>query len=413
MAHAAGTRPMANSFHRCNAAAFVIALWLPGLQLCTGMLPCWPLGGVEALPPEPAPRSFAAWDSGRLQAEAEWHATHDLGLRDWMIRIDNQLAWSLFGVLKKPVIRGSDGWLYFEDWLPDRDLLLPEFHPRALLRVANLQLLQRVLDEHGVRLCTVIAPGKARLYPEHLPAGQRAVASSGVPDAYGVFRAAATGAGLRLCDFQEVFAGWKTADPDEPLFTRLGIHWSVHAGARAAAWLLDAIGRSTDLAVPGLEVTGTTRQRGAPGRDADLLRMANLLDERSWRDDTWTITLAPRAGHTGRPLRLLVVGTSFSWNLVEPLSRYGAAEPLTFLYYYKTRYEYAAGEAQPKQPVDAFRAALREQLLRYDVVLLENHSLSLLVMGFDFVEEALRAFGETPLTAAPPEAAGWIQAGRK
>ena len=96
--------------------------------------------------------------------------TKDLGLRDWMIRTDNELRMRAFGSAKRPIVAGDDGWLLEEGYLATK--MLARNHAlvdELLTRTWNFKLLQDALAKHDVHLAAVISPSKVWTYPELVP----------------------------------------------------------------------------------------------------------------------------------------------------------------------------------------------------------------------------------------------------
>src|SRR5262249_55495764 len=98
--------------------------------------------------------------------------------------------------------------------------------------------------------------------------------------------------------------------------------------------------------------------------------------------------------------RLLFVGTSFVWTLTDLLHEKDACERLDVYYYFKSRIRYPCGRPteppQPREPLDALRLDLAEELRGYDAALLEIDEGFLDRPGSGFPEAALRALGVDP-----------------
>ena len=397
------TRPFV---HCC---AFVLVLCLPMLQRLTGGLPSWPLGGVERPePPTPVP-GWQSWHDGTLQEHWRRLFTQQLGLRDWLVRADNQIRMWLLGECKGDVTSGRDGWLYATEYLPGADLATDGEQRRLLLALGNLRRVQTLLEERGVTLLLLVSPNKCRLVPEHLPERARQVVADGAPTLYEFARDWLDAHGARWFDAHRRFADWQRDGVDFPLFTRGGAHWSAFAAATIAAELVETL-RTAGVAIRALDVQRGELRVRAGADELDLVGMANLLDERPWHQPTPVPIVRPRAGDTTPPIRLLVEGTSFCWAVLPHLAETAAASPLTFQYYLKRRHEWLDGRAQPSVPTswspDNLPALLAE-LLSYRVIVIEINELRLPGMGHGMLEGLLMLCGEQPPAEPTPAMAAW------
>jgi hypothetical protein len=137
--------------HWIASVAFVATLCLPLLQTATGALPNAGLGGVVK-PLAPLDPSLAAWNEGSLQHAIEDRVRRNLGLRDWMIRADNELRMQAFVSAKRPILANEDGWLLEEGYLPTKILARESgIVDELLTRACNLRRLQDVRIQRGLR----------------------------------------------------------------------------------------------------------------------------------------------------------------------------------------------------------------------------------------------------------------------
>lgn len=392
-----------------HCCAFVLVLCLPGLQMAIGALPGWPLGGVERQEPPTPVAGWQSWHDGTLQEHWRRRFTQQLGLRDWLVRTDNQIRMWLLGECKGDVTSGRDGWLFATEYLPGADLATEVEQRRLLLALANLQRVQALLEARGVTLMLLVSPNKCRLVPEQLPERSRQVVADGSPTLYEFARDWLDAHGVRWFDAHRRFAGWRREGVDFPLFTRGGAHWSAFAAARIAAELVDSL-RAAGVPMRGLDVQRGELRVRAGADELDLVEMANLLDERPWHQPTPVPVVRPRDGDATPPIRLLVEGTSFCWAVLPHLAATAAASPLTFQYYLRRRHEWLDGRAQPSTPT-AWSAddlpALLAELLSYRVIVIEINELRLPGMGHGLLEGLLMLFGEQPLAEPTPALVDW------
>ena len=85
------------------------------------------------------------------------------------------------------------------------------------------------------------------------------------------------------------------------------------------------------------------------------------------------------------------------------LMEHEAAAPLSVWYYFKSETRFVKGKQLPSTTLALDPDRLREELLRYRVVIVEGNESATPGFGQGFVEAALRAFGEEPVASVPPD----------
>ncbi|MBL8729388.1 MAG: hypothetical protein JNM25_13200 [Planctomycetes bacterium] len=385
--------------------AFVALLWMPTIQGVTGVVPAVGLDGVEA-PPQRVGFDLPSWSDGSWQSSWEASFDHDLGLRDWMVRIDNELRMRVFGVAKRPVVLGPDSWLMEAAYLPTLSLVQHRsIAERLLLKCYNLRRLQDAFAARGVTLVVLVSPGKGDSHPERMSREFRIEyeALRGVDRHYDVVKRGLTMAGVNFVDCVQLAKQMREqpAAGEPPMFVRGGIHWTNYGAARCAVALLDQIERASGTDVKSLDVTGV-RMEPAPDRgELDIAYLANVLDLSRWRHPHGQPVVEVRQRDVGRPVGLLFVGTSFVWGLTHALKLHGVTDPLTVFYYYRSRTDFVAGEQKPSVPLDRTVEELHRELPHYQVVVLESNQVALMQLGHGFIEKALEACGLDVATTLP------------
>ncbi len=395
---------MLRSISRCLGwlppVAFVVLLSLPLGQQCCGFAPEIGLGGVVDEGPTEVPLTLATWHSGDLQTLVEKQIDKRLGLRDWMVRLDNQMRFSAFGVTKRPVVAGPGGWLVEDGYLTSRTHLWGEQGTQILASVYLMAQAQAVLAEHGVTMILLVTPSKVETLPQHLPLSYRLVDAAQHRRHLDVLRQVLDFGACRCLDAQRLFETWRDTEPDFPVFPRAGTHWSRIAAARVAVTLLDELERISGVDVVNLELGPSKMGAGPGGSEDDMAQLANLLDLSSFKDPMPIPVLQRRAGDTGTPQGMLLVSSSFVWLLAEALNSHGAVSPMTVFYYFKSAYDWVDGKRSEKRPIDFGPAALRAEILRHRFVVVECNASKILELGFGFPAAVVKAFGEP--------APGWL-----
>ncbi|MGD9613528.1 MAG: hypothetical protein AB7V22_11590 [Kiritimatiellia bacterium] len=386
---------------------FSLALALPLVQMATGLPGDAPLAGMETAAPAPV-RSPAAWWNGALQREFDAWLGQRLGFRGALVRTANQIHYALFDELATTggdkVVPGRAGWFYEKVYVDAfrRGGAAAAFELRR--RSAELKRLQDRLAQDGIAFHLVIAPSKAEIYPEFLPAAAdapgRARRRSVYEDMIGVLQAD----GVHVLDAHRLFADWKRAPGAPPLFPKGGTHWNHYGAVRVAALLLERLAERTGRDYPAVDVVGAVVDRKIRPPDNDLGELANLWQRRSLAGPQVHPQVEIRRG-TCRPDVLFIVD-SFGAQLVEWLQRQRLVARHD-TYFYNSRH-FAWPRKRDAADAAAPRRAGLERLAGRDAVVVEAVEVLLPTVGHGFVEETLAAYAayDAQLAAGPrPEAA--------
>lgn len=393
-----------NMLRVVGSVCFVATLWMPAIQCWTGAVVTVGLSGVE----EPATRvelDWNTWSDGSWQQSWEASFDHGLGLRDWMVRIDNELQLRLLGVTKAPVHLGPDGWLVEAAYLPATHLVRHRvIAEKLLLKCLNLRLLQDALATRGITLMVVLSPSKCDVHPESMPLEFRVEhgALQGVDRHYDVIHRGLTLAGVHLVDGVQLARDMREAPGEAPpMFVAGGLHWTNYGAARCAVSLLDELERVSGNDIRNLDVADVRMEPEPDRGELDLAALANLLTTGRWRHPLGQPVVELREGDRGRPCGLLLVGTSFVWGLTHALKLHGATDPLTVFYYYRRRVEFIDGQQHDREPLSRTVEELIRELPRYRAVVLESNQVALLDLGHGFIETAIEACGLEPVQQLP------------
>jgi alginate O-acetyltransferase complex protein AlgJ len=372
------------------AILFSLFLGLPLFQWIAGFPPDIPLAGVENTATPPA-RSLAAWWRGTMQSEFDTWLNQRMGLRGALVRTANQINFSLFRELPKrsgtQVLFGRNGFLFEKAYVDtyNKNGKRPESELQG--KSAATRRLQDRLAADGIAFLLVIAPSKAEIYPEHLPAAAdvagRPARRSNYENLIGFLRRD----GVNLVDAHELFLEWKH-EPGAPLlFTRGGTHWNQYGAARVVAKIMERLRELTGKDLPSLQVVGAETNRTIVGADNDLGELANLWSGRPLAGLQIHPVLETRPG-SYRP-DLLVIGDSFVFTLTNLMDRENLYRRRSTYYYNKREYFYpeAPDVAMDKQQLD-----LLKELQGRDAIVVEVSEYWLPKIGFGFVRDLLTAY---------------------
>ena len=371
---------------------FSLALALPLVQMAAGLPLDAPLAGMEAAAPAPV-CSAAAWWRGALQKDFDGWLAQRIGFRGALVRTANQIQYALFGELASTggdkVVPGRAGWFYEKIYVDAfrRGGTWPEADLRR--HSAALKRLQDRLAADGIAFLLVIAPSKAEIYPEHLPA---AADAAGRPDRRSTYEdmiAVLHADGVHVLDAHRLFADWKRAPDSPPLFAKGGTHWNHYGAVRIAALLLERLAERTGRDFPAVDVVGAVVDRKIRSPDNDLGELANLWQRRSLAGPQVHPQVEIRRG-TCRPNVLFIVD-SFGAQLIDWLQRQRLLARHDTYWYNRRHYGWSRERDAADEAAAPRRAGL-ERLDGRDAVVVEAVEVMLPTVGYGFVEETLAAY---------------------
>jgi hypothetical protein len=363
---------------RALVALLMTTLWLPLIQQRFPLVQLQPLGG-RAVRDAPRPRfTWQAWFDGRFQDQATAFANQAFGFRDLLVRLDCQVAYSLFGRAKaNGVVLGRAGHLYASG---DVDAYTgADFVGNASLeaRLAALVRVQRALAGRGVTFLPVLVPGKAALLPQHLDA---VAPAPPLATQRGYLTRRAPTHGLDLLDLTPVFEAEARRTP-YPLYPAHGMHWSVYGMHVGLAALMRELGARRGEPLPEPHIESVEWSRVPRASDDDLLQGMNLLFPLRAQALAYPRVRYEQDGRPG--LRLLVVGDSFWWLPVRERVADALFGAHHFWFYYDELHDGRSGASARHAQVD-----LALELARQDVVVLLAADTNLARLGWGFIEDA-------------------------
>jgi hypothetical protein len=289
----------------------LVMLFTPILQHLTKLIPEKELQGSFVLLPKPLPIKDSII-SGIYMSRMNDYVEQNIGFRPTLVRINNQLDYSLYSLPhSQGVIIGKNGELFEEDYITE--YLGRNFIGENTIakKVARLKFLQDYLKkEKNIDLIVVLSPSKVRYYPEDIP--DRFEPNRKSLTNYQCFIDNFNASGLKYINFSSWFEDMKMVTK-YPLFPQTGIHWSDYGSLLAFDSIIRYIEVERKIDLPEMVTSTIEMSDKARSSDDDLWRVMNLA---------CYITHPPLAypvlrieDHPGkiRP-RLLTISDSFYWN---------------------------------------------------------------------------------------------------
>lgn len=367
------------------------------LLLLPADVPAWPwlrnttLGGMVIAPEEVAADRRNLLSAKYQKAFAQAFDLHFAG-REGLIRLSNELNLRAFHTITAGTIVGRNLSLFQPGYVAE--YCLKRAQPGELRPfVDDLKRVQDLCAARGMAFAFVITPNKASVNPEDLPPAWRRRYRPG-SRYYEALLPLLREKGIRLVDGRQIATELKTT-VSWPVFPIGGLHWSGPLGLMAGNAMLSL------LASQGLDVAPVTdfkieRSNVPAGRDFDLANLNNLAFPMRYPVATLVLPLPSSPGPQPPHPNAVVVGGSFSADLMKALSAARRFSEITYLYYYHTERQMVIdGEthlvATPTPPLN-----FATEIFSADALVLEANEETL-----PFGAPHLQAFLRDALAAAP------------
>ncbi|WP_297096130.1 hypothetical protein [uncultured Draconibacterium sp.] len=358
---------------------FVFVLILPLIQAKVDVFHEEPLHGGVIIAQKPE-YSTSGWFSGEYQSNMEKFINDNIGFRPFLVRLHNQIQFSLFKQASaKGVVVGKDNYLFEQAYI---DAYHGQyFNGRADLvkKVEALKKLQTELENVGKTLIVVLPPGKASYCPEYFPEESNEEATDST--FYKEYSKLLPTYGVNCFDANDWFLQMKDTT-QHILYPQYGIHWSEYGAAIAADSLIKQVEKLSGRNLPDMIITDVRKQNYSQGTDNDIEWGMNLLkglpsQTLSYPTTEWDYTESDKTN-------MLVIGDSFYWNWYY----LGLGEKC----FNKTSFWYYNNEVYPesKQSSVKVNSINRQSVLNNsDVVLLMASESNMVNMAWGFVDDAL------------------------
>ncbi len=290
----------------------MLLLILPAVQRFAGFIRESPLKGAITLPEKPVLNS-KSWFDGSFQENYDPYLEQTVGFRPTLIRINNQIAFSVFDTaLANGVIIGKNNYLYENNYVKAYEGVDFVGYKEINEQVAKAKIIQRKLEENGQHFLIVFAPGKGSYFPEYIPEKYR-VKNRGITN-YDCYASRFLQEGIPFIDFNRWFIQMKDTSR-YPLYSKTGIHWSLYGVALSVDSLVRYMEKMAgidmvDFSWDGIEVSSDPRDT-----DNDIANGMNLLFPIKTGEMAYpNIRFNDPPGKT-RP-DVLVIGDSYYWNIM-------------------------------------------------------------------------------------------------
>lgn len=349
-------------------------IWLlPLLQYSLAIFPEKPLQGALVAEKD-VKFSVNDWKNESYQQGKDKYLNQAFGFRNFLVRLNNQLYYSVFDIAKaKGVVVGKNDYLFEETYI--NDYLGMSFVGQQRINdvVRRLSAIDSIFKTMNKTFVVVFTPGKATFYPEYIPDYFKRKNDS---TNYKIYRQALLSSGIRFLDFNSYFLSMKESSRF-PIYPKTGIHWSDYGAILAIDSINTYLGKARGYDPVELYWEEFNQNDSVSDIDADIEDGMNLLfpiDKPRYR---YPLVKYDDYG-SSRP-KVMVVGDSFYRNLFFR----GISEKLFdspgFGYYFKEIHSPFIGGVNDINAID-----VRGLLDKYEVVMLMVSEATLLNFPYDF-----------------------------
>lgn len=312
----------------------ILLLFVPLFQKEFSFFNEAPLKGVFILTAEPD-SILENWITGEYQVKYEQHFNDSLGFRNFFIRFNNQIEFSLFDkVSTQGTVVGKDGVLYQEAYIYSylgNDYLGED---KIISEVKKIEFVQKELLKRGKKLLYIIAPGKASIYPNNFPSTYDTLSKK--ISNYDTYVKYFEQFNIEYFDVRNYFLQIKDK-VQYPLFPKNGTHWSGYGVSLVADSLYKRLSILFNKDLVEIEMLkGREDSVNLEFTDNDMGKALNLYFERP----NWKMYYPKIKFHSNDKERLnaLIIGDSFAQSFFGfgHYFYYIFSQNSRYFYYYKT-----------------------------------------------------------------------------
>ena len=335
--------------------------------------------------PSNATFSKSDWIEGLYQEKKEAYLNAEFSLRDLFVRLNNQIAFSLFSKAKaNGVIIGKENYLYEKSYIDayfGRDYIGND----SILHIADkLKYVSDTLRKLNKQIIVVLAPGKASFYPEYIPDN---LVSHKETTNYDGLSAGFKKNNINVIDFYKWFNA-NRATSKYPLYSKQGVHWSTYGVALAGDSLIKYIEYIRNIDLPDFSIDKVLVDN-AYGDDIDIYEGMNILSNIEGFKMGYPQMKASDTNGKTKP-KVLVIADSYYWGM----SNMGIStcfENGHFWYYNKQVYPESATKETLTETQD-FKTVVDNN----DVMIILSTEANLKNIGWGFIDRAYYHFkGQT------------------
>ena len=284
-----------------------IILLLPILQQNFPFITSGPLIGIFPLA-ENVTFSLQNWGDASYQSEKNKYLNDHFGFRPDMIRFTNQAYYTLLKKINHiRIVEGDDHNLFLNVYIDGyygKDFIgYTAIHEKVM----KLKAIQDTLAHLGKSFIMVHSPSKAYVYPEKFPQNYK-IKKTGVNN-YDAYIAAMDSARVNMVDINAWFYAIKHKT-QEPIWTKLGIHWSIYGSLIAADSVTRYMEQLRHIHMPHPTWTKVVHTDTPRYKENDISAIMNMIFPITTETHSYPEVTYPEDATTTKP-KVVYIGDSF------------------------------------------------------------------------------------------------------
>jgi hypothetical protein len=347
-------------------AGVIFLIILPAIQAYHGFIKIEPLYGGFNSEEKPSLKWFMweRWFNETFQKKFNKAIEDNLGFRNFFIRLNNQINYSLYGVCENPnIVIGHNDCIFEEGYI--LAYLGRNFIGKDLIneRIRRTKWVQDYLKkEKNIDLIIVFEPGKGTYHAENIPARYRPWDKQLSNYDYYVQRCKETG--VKYIDLSSYFMAMKDTSK-YPLFPLYGVHWGTYGMVLAADTIMKYIEGVRHIDMPDFDWSDieVTNQNKDVDVDWDAEHAMNLLYRLPYATMAYPKIKFINDSNKTKP-RVITVADSYYWSMYNSGIPQHCFKDHQFWYYYYQIYPYIWDDSHLVNTLNA-----RQEIEKQDVIL--------------------------------------------
>ena len=366
-------------FKKILIILLIVFLFLPVLQMNFKFIKIPPLKGFFT-PETNIKFNEKTWFSEDFQRSYDKFFNSHLGLRNFFVRFNNQLRFSLFNKVNiKNVILGKEGYTLAEGYIKGTyigsDFLGEKKIIDYLTQVKGFQ--NRLKKEHDIDLILLYAPSKEFIIPEFFPERYQNLKRSTTNIEF--FSEKSKELKLNYIDFNEFFRTLKDTSR-LPTFYKQGEHWTYATMCLSAKLLVKYIENLRGIDMPDITFNGFVKSDTTRYFDYDQGDAMNLLFKIPQGEVYYPEILIDTVGKV-KPRVLGIADCYYSQIYNTDIANNCFYKGGDIWFYYE---QTEPKNGKIKKLVEVNK---REELLKQDVIVILHTNHTLNQFGFGFFED--------------------------
>lgn len=326
-------------------ALLVAIISVPAVQMMCPLVEEKPLLGWV---PDGQPRPNLTVDSfvnGGFQRWASSYLSDHAGFRPTMVRTYNEMVYRLSGEAPTIGVFNSDGRLFTSEQIlsisktfTNRERYKKAFREDAV----KLKLIQDDLASKGKYFVVLLAASKPAIYIDAVPSRFWPSGLTKDFDVNGLMADELLRAGVNVIDGSAVMR--RLRDKGIQTHPDSGVHWNYFSGCLIASEVMS----QAEANVPGRFARigcGVPDYSDPAGADDDALQLINIWSDGGVRTATPKPQLSLEGSSADLP-RIVIVGDSFSWQVISAMSYSSSYSSLVYSGYLRSRFSIKAGTGE-------------------------------------------------------------------